>query len=296
MLTHKEKAAPGEKVLILGANGFIGRALTQRLRDAGFVVDTLSSKDLDLTDTKSVAPLMEKIKNCQHLIMLSCLTPDKGKGPDVLIKNILMAKHVCDALRHQEKLPHIIYFSSDSVYNFDESLIHEGTPPAPLDTYGAMHRTRELMFMELAFNQLAILRSTLVYGPGDSHNSYGPNRLRREAFQEGSMTLFGAGEDTRAHIFIDDLAELTTLVLQNNSVGILNGAPEESISYHDLAKAIADVFDKSIEIKNKPRAAEPNHRYFETSRCYEVFPGFMFTPLKVGLKKTYQKMLEDPHA
>lgn len=220
MLIHKEKSSPREKVLIIGCNGFIGKALTQALKLSEFVVEPLSSRDLDLTDPASVAPLADKIKNCQHVVMLSCLTPDKGKGTDILMKNLFMAKHVCDALRQQEKSPHVIYFSSDAVYSLDESLIHEETCPVPMDLYGAMHRTRELMFLETVANHLAIIRPTLVYGPGDSHNSYGPNRFRREAFSEGSITMFGEGEDTRAHIFIDDLVRLTLLVLKNNSIGV----------------------------------------------------------------------------
>ena len=296
MLTHDEKSSTEQHVLVLGCNGFIGKALTQGLKKSGFVVEALSSKDFDLTNSSSVAPLADKIRHCHHLVMLSCLTPDKGKGPDVLVKNLLMAKHVCEALQRQETPPHVIYFSSDSVYNFDESVIHEATPASPIDVYGAMHRTRELMFIEVAQKKLAIIRPTLVYGPGDSHNSYGPNRFRREAFKEGSITMFGEGEDTRAHIFINDLVKLTILVINNNSVGIINGAPNESISFGDLAKVVSQLFDKPIEIKKKPRAAEPNHRYFETTRCYEAFPGFSFTPLKEGLKETYQKMLEDPNA
>lgn len=296
MLTHKEKSSPGEKVLVIGCNGFIGKALTRALKTSDFSVDAISSRDIDLTDSKSIFPLTDKIKDCDHLVMLSCLTPDKGKGTDVFMKNLFMAKHVCDALLQLEKRPHVVYFSSDAVYNFDESLVHEATPASPIDMYGVMHRARELMFMETIAPYLAIIRPTLVYGPGDSHNSYGPNRFRREAFKEGSISIFGEGEDTRAHIFIDDLVKLTILILQNNSVGILNGSPNESASFSDLAKSIAQLFNKPIKIMKKPRAAEPNHRYFETSLCYSAFPGFTFTSLKEGLSITYQKMLEDQNA
>jgi nucleoside-diphosphate-sugar epimerase len=296
MLTHKEKTSPGEKVLVIGCNGFIGKALSQALCASDFIVDAISSKDINLVDSKSTSLLAEKIKNCDHLVMLSCLTPDKGKGTDVFMKNILMAKHVCDAILQQEKRPHIVYFSSDAVYNFDESLVHEETPPCPIDMYGVMHRARELMFLETIAPHLAIIRPTLVYGPGDSHNSYGPNRFRREAFKEGSITIFGEGEDTRAHIFIDDLVKLTMLILKNNSIGILNGSPDESVRFGELATNVAQFFDKPIKIIKKPRAAEPNHRYFEASLCYSAFPGFTFTSLSEGLSITYQKMLEDPNA
>ncbi|EKE09295.1 MAG: NAD dependent epimerase/dehydratase family [uncultured bacterium] len=290
MLKHKGKASSGEKVLVLGSQGFIGKNLIEALTASDFKVEGISSKDLDLTDPKSVVPLAEKMRGCDHLVMLSCLTPDKGKGTDVLMKNLFMAKHVCDALRESGKSLHVVYFSSDSVYSFEESLIHEGIQSSPIDLYGAMHRMRELMFLEVAAENLAIIRPTLVYGSGDSHNSYGPNRFRREAFKEKSITLFGEGEDTRAHIYIDDLVRLTILVLENNSVGTLNAAPDESITYGNLANLVSSCFEEKIEIKSKPRAADPNHRYFETSRCYEAFPGFKFTPLKEGVSKAHEMM------
>lgn len=288
MLKHKRKSSSGEKVLVLGSQGFIGKKLIEALTASDFKVEGVSSKDIDLIDPKSVAPLAEKIMECDHVVMLSCLTPDKGKGTDVLMQNLFMAKHVCDALKSQEKLPHVVYFSSDSVYSFEDSLIHEGMLTSPSDLYGAMHRMRELMFLEVAAENLAIMRPTLVYGSGDSHNSYGPNRFRREAFKEKSITLFGAGEDTRAHIYIDDLVKLTILILENNSVGTLNAAPDESITYGSLADLISSCSEEKIEIKSKPRAAEPNHRYFETTRCYEAFPGFKFTPLKEGVSKVHE--------
>jgi len=48
-----------------------------------------------------------------------------------------------------------------------------------------MHRTRELMLAAEAKAPLAILRLTAVYGAGDTHNSYGPNRFLRQALKDG---------------------------------------------------------------------------------------------------------------
>ena len=44
-----------------------------------------------------------------------------------------------------------------------------------------MHIARELMIKQLVKSPIAVLRPTLIYGAGDPHNSYGPNRLRRMA-------------------------------------------------------------------------------------------------------------------
>lgn len=296
MNTPTEESEQKRKILVIGSKGFIGKTLTQYLETEGFDVEGTSSQDINLTLPESVSSLTPKIESSDHLVMLSCLTPDKGKGSDAYLKNILMAKHVCDALLKIEKKPHVIYFSSDAVYNFDNSLISEETVAAPTDLYGSMHRTRELMFQEVMGDALAIMRPTLVYGHEDSHNSYGPNRFRREAFKNKTLSLFGEGEDTRGHIFVEDLVKLTALMLKNKSTGVFNAAPPESISFMDLAKMVVDSLDLSIEIKTNPRMNPITHRSFDASKCYRSFPGFIFTPLKEGLHKTSKKMQEASHA
>src|SRR3546814_11446336 len=64
-----------------------------------------------------------------------------------------------------------------------------------------------------------LLRPTLIYGAEDTHNSYGPNRLRRMARKDARITLFGAGEETRDHISVDDVYRLILLTLRHRSEG-----------------------------------------------------------------------------
>jgi len=54
---------------------------------------------------------------------------------------------------------------------------------------------------------LAILRPTLVYGAGDPHNGYGPNRFRRLASANQPIVLFGEGEERRPAVLagVDEL-------------------------------------------------------------------------------------------
>ena len=51
-----------------------------------------------------------------------------------------------------------------------------------------------------ARRDLAILRPTLIYGAGDPHNGYGPNRFRRLAATGKPIILFGEGEERRDHV------------------------------------------------------------------------------------------------
>jgi nucleoside-diphosphate-sugar epimerase len=182
----------------------------------------------------------------------------------------------------------VIYLSSDAVYPFRDGLINEDSFAEPTDLYGSMHLSRELMIKQAIKAPVAILRPTLIYGAGDTHNSYGPNRLRRMARQDQRMTLFGAGEETRDHIFIADVVGLIDLTIRHRSAGTLNLATGQSITYADLARGVAQLFPAPVPISKTPRQNPVTHRAFDVTAIYRAFPAFRFTPLEQGLALAHQ--------
>ena len=68
-----------------------------------------------------------------------------------------------------------------------------------------MHLTREAILKDNFNKILCILRPTLIYGPGDTHNGYGPNRFINLALKNKSIPIFGNGEEKRDHIFVEDV-------------------------------------------------------------------------------------------
>ena len=72
--------------------------------------------------------------------------------------------------------------------------------------HGLMHLVREKILLNIAKNNLCILRPTLIYGEKDPHNGYGPNQFVRRAMKNFSIELFGKGEEKRDHIWVNDLA------------------------------------------------------------------------------------------
>ena len=56
--------------------------------------------------------------------------------------------------------------------------------------------------------KFCIVRPTLVYGPNDPHNGYGPNQFIRLAQSNKNITLFGKGEERRDHIHIKDVGKV----------------------------------------------------------------------------------------
>lgn len=283
MLQHQfQQPQNPNRVVVMGARGFVGSHLTDQLAKREIPVLPLQSADLDLTVAGATDDLAGRLRPDDAIVMLSAITPDKGRDAAAMLKNLVMAKTVCDALAWRP-VAHAIYVSSDAVYPFEPALVNEQTPAAPTDLYGCMHRTREVMFESLPKIPTAVLRPTLIYGAGDTHSSYGPNRFRRMAAKDGMIALGGNGEETRDHISIDDVCRLIVLTLRHRSSGRLNLATGRSISFHDLAALIAERSATPVEIIRTPRSAPITHRAFDVTACRKAFPGFIFTALEDGL-------------
>jgi UDP-glucose 4-epimerase len=270
------------RLVVLGAGGFLGGRLLKACEAAGIEAAALGSRDIDLGDAAAPARLAQHLRAKDALVFLAALTPDKGRDSGTLMRNLAMARAVVEAARNVD-IAQLVYASSDAVYSFADALICEKTPAVPLDLYGAMHRTRELMLVAEAKAPLAILRLTAIYGAGDTHNSYGPNRFLRQALKDGRIPLFGNGEETRDHLHVDDAVDLVLKVVTHGSTGLLNLATGKSETFRAVAEMIAAIAPRPIEVAPSPRQNPVTHRHFDGTNLIRAFPGTRFKPLSEGL-------------
>lgn len=112
-----------------------------------------------------------------------------------------------------KKISHLIYISSDAVYEDSLKKMTENSSIKPNSLHGIMHCVREDLLKLYFKNNLSIVRPTLVYGPQDTHNGYGPNYFARNALQNRNIHVFGNGEELRDHVYIDDVSQLIFEIL-----------------------------------------------------------------------------------
>jgi len=175
------------------------------------------------------------------------------------------------------------------VYDPRVFLINEDTACEAVDLYALMHIAREKMLghaCQGAGIPFAILRPCAVYGAGDTHNSYGPNRFIRSAIDHSKITLFGGGEEQRDHVFIDDLTRIIRLCLVHRSTGILNVVSGGSVSFKSVALRISSVLGGNIEIVCLPRTSQITHRHFDNTAALKSFPGFEWTTIQEGIQRS----------
>jgi UDP-glucose 4-epimerase len=286
MITHLNLApqAP-DRVVVIGAGGFVGGALVKRLVQARIPTLTLSRAEVDLLAVSAATTLADLLKPTDAVVAVAAIAP--VKNAHMLADNMRIVTTITEALG-KAKVAHLVNISSDAVYADSPLPLAERSPMAPTSLHGAMHLARELALSAEAGAPVAHLRPTLIYGPSDPHNGYGPNRFRRLAEQGKDIVLFGEGEERRDHVYVDDVAELITRVLQHKSVGALNIVTGHVHSFMEIAKAVVAISGKPIAVKPSPRVGPMPHngyRPFDTTICQHAFPEFRYTLLREGLRK-----------
>jgi nucleoside-diphosphate-sugar epimerase len=287
MLEHLNTSPmPPARTIVLGAGGFVGGAIVRQLARDGVAHVAVTRRECDLLAADAADRLRALVQPTDAVVLVSAIAPTRTAT--MLVDNIRMADAVCTALTATAPA-HLVYISSDAVYDDDANPVTESSPRQPSSLHGMMHAARELVLRTAVKAPLAILRPSLLYGAGDPHNGYGPNRFRRQAARGETIGLFGGGEEMRDHIFIDDVGALTALVLSHRSRGALNVATGVSTSFHGVAEAVVALAPKPVEIKTSPRQNPITHRHFDITGTLKAFPTFRYTPLADGLRRASQE-------
>lgn len=283
-----------KRVVVMGARGFVGDAIATRLEKDGVTVLRLTRRDIDLLEPEASERLAALLRLDDVFVAVSALAP--CKTVDMLRDNITIALAMVKGAA-RVRLAQVVNISSDAIYADSTELLTERSVTAPDTLHGVMHLAREVMFKSEIKSPLAMLRPTLIYGAGDPHNSYGPNRFRRLATKGEPIVLFGGGEERRDHVLIDDVAELAKRVIYCRSVGALNIATGIATSFRDIAEAVAKLSGRAVSIEETPRAGPMPHggyRCFDPGACRLAFPDFLFVPLAEGLARAQRDEILRP--
>lgn len=290
MLTHNnDKPTPPKRVVVVGSGGFVGSTILKELGKAGIPAEGLTRKEVDLLSPAGSDALKSQIKADDAVVFVSAVAPAKNAAQ--MMTNLRMAEAACVALAAAPPA-HLLYISSDAVYVDDANPVTEHSALAPSTTHGMMHAARELMFRTEYRGPFACLRPTLIFGAGDPHSGYGPNRFRRQAAKGEPITLFGEGEEKRDHVAVEDVARLAVRILQRRSSGALNAVTGVSTSFNDIAHLVAAEFKPAAEVKHLPRPGpRPHllHRFFDITECHRAFPDFHFEPLAQGIARVHRE-------
>jgi UDP-glucose 4-epimerase len=276
-----------KRVVILGSNGFISSHVEKRLKEKKVKVLSLSRRKVDLTSDISIKILKKKINKNDYILFVAAKAP--VKNIEMFIYNLKMLKTISRAIT-PNKIKKFIYISSDAVYADTRNKISEDSKVCPNSLHGQMHLIRENYLQEVFKKKLCIIRPTLVFGPDDPHNGYGPNQFIREVKKNNSIYLFGKGEEKRDHIFIDDLSYFISKLILNQFYGKINLATGNVHSFYCIAKVISTFNKKKIKfIKRKIPMPHLGLRSFNISKLKKMFPKYRMDTLSKIIMHNFNK-------
>jgi len=161
----------GERVLITGATGLLGRQVLAHFQERGWNVRGLGRSrakgKIIKCDLLNPAELQAQFEEFQPTIVIHCAAE---RRPDVLEEDMDYAMHInVDLTRQIGKACHehgvwLIYISTNYVFDGKEAPYREDAQPNPLNTYGDSKLAGERALVSV-HPGAAILRVPLLLGP-----------------------------------------------------------------------------------------------------------------------------------
>jgi dTDP-4-dehydrorhamnose reductase len=177
------------KVLVLGREGQLARSLLEAAVGPEVHVQSIGRPEVDLTDEKSVAALLARVKADVIINAAAYTAVDKAESEPALAYavNASGAEYAAKACA-SHSIP-IIHISTDYVFDgAKDGPYQEGDPTGPINVYGQSKLEGEQRVMKACERHL-ILRTAWVYSP------WGTNFVRTMLGLATTRQTIGVVED-----------------------------------------------------------------------------------------------------
>ncbi len=231
------------KILITGANGFIGHPLVQSLKNTEHQIYPLTHKEQDITKPFQ---LKESFDCVVHLAACNVTHIGQTDYEQYHRVNVLGTENVIKSVDTQ----HFIFISTALVYKKEGKDIDESSPIEPQGDYAKSKWEAEKVCQKyLGENKLTILRLVNVAGEGQAEKAVIPIFIKK-ALRNDPIELIYSPKTLLQFLYVKDLVSLLgELIARNKSYGVLNVAPEKGICLGALAEVIVRQTESSSEIK-----------------------------------------------
>ena len=236
--------------VISGASGFIGRSLSERLKQSCRSVFEMTASTGDVSDASTWLKLPAG-KVLIHLAGKSYVPDSWSNQADFLRVNVIGTQNAIDfCIKQNMKMVYI----SAYLYGKPEYFpIPENHPVKPNNPYAfSKYMAEQLCEFAHKYNNLAvaILRLFNVYGPGQRPSFLIP-RIFEQVAGGGHITV-NDFEPRRDYVYIDDVIEAIILAAQNMpSFTTLNIGSGHSISVREVVEFIQRVCGTNLPVTSR---------------------------------------------
>ena len=274
-----------KRVLVCGAGGFIGGAMTKKLKEQGHWVRGIDLKYHEYFDITEVADefILGDLRDrqvCDSAVEASIdeiyqFAADMGgagfvftgeNDADIMHNSAMVNLNLAEQCV-AKRISRVFYSSSACIYPEYNQLDPQNPqcsensayPAQPDSEYGWEKLFSERLWMAFAKNHkldVRIARYHNIFGPEgswDGGREKAPAAICRKVAtceESGSIEIWGDGTQTRSFLYIDECIEATQRLMNGHFPGPVNIGSEEMISINDLAQMAIGISGKRLTIHN----------------------------------------------
>ncbi|RXK85599.1 SDR family oxidoreductase [Filimonas effusa] len=247
------------KILVTGANGFLGQHLCLHLDEAFSVAATGRGESriphafsqrfypVDLTHRAAVASLVAQVQPDVIVHTAAMSKPDECNlnREACLLHNVEATRFLLEAGEALSTPAHFIYVSTDFVHG--EGGPHdEMAEPAPLNFYGESKLMAERLVAATA-SFYTIMRPVFIYGPVWEGMRPGFIQWVKNSLEQGKAIKV-VSDQLRTPTHVNDICKGLESIIRLKKYGIYNLGGGEIVSPYQMAVAVADALqlDKAL--------------------------------------------------
>lgn len=251
-----------KRVLVTGANGFIGRHSLAPLAALGYEVHAVSSRAFptaaspaswhhaDLLDPSAVAPLVRLVRPTHLLHLAWDVTPGRYWTSPENLRWLDAGRRLVDAFTAAGG-SRLTLAGTCAEYAWDDGVCREAvTPLRPATLYGRS-KLELCVYAEASTARAGVTASSgrifMLYGPHEAPGRLVPSVIRN--LLRRSPAPCSHGNQVRDMLYVEDVAQAFVALLDSRVTGAVNIGSGIAVTLHDVVDRIASVLNSRALIR-----------------------------------------------
>ena len=294
------------KILITGANGFVGYYFTEKILALNHLVIATGKgksrlpftdhsnfiyEEMDFTDPYSIDLVFNKFKPDVVIHSGAISKPDDCEKDQVLAYMVNVEGTVHLMMNAAEYKSFFIFISTDFVFDGQTGMYKEEDERQPVNYYGRTKMEAEDAVMDYG-GDWSIVRTVLVYGKPPIGRDNILTTVKNKLEKGEEYNVFD--DHVRTPTYVEDLAAAIATIIEKKATGIYHISGEDVLTPYQMAIQTAEFLNldklllKKVVAADMPQPAiRPLKTGFNINKAKAEL-GYTPTSFKEGLKKTFQ--------
>lgn len=250
------------KIYVAGHRGMVGSALVRTLEAKGYTnILTRTREQLDLLDQRAVFDFLQAEKPDYIFIAaakVGGILANNTYRADFIYQNLQIESNLIHGA-HEAEVQRLMFLGSSCIYPRDcpQPLKESYLLTGPLELTNEMYAIAKIAGIKLceSYNhqygrQYVSVMPSNLYGPADNYDLNSshvlPALIRKSHLAklagDKTCTVWGTGSPKREFLFVDDLADACTFLMEQHYAGpLLNIGTGEDLTIRQLAETVTKV-------------------------------------------------------